>query len=351
MNRRHGVLMIVLFAVPLACSAVEWITPATRDAKPIWGIKDGMVFALWPASLEGEGAGGPRGLIRVGYERDRTTRLINFIALEPVNKKGEKGFSELEWSDADKRRGKRMWASSSQSSYEPSPRPPTEQITRPVNEDTTIEELLVFIHVETFRNGCHPYLTVSIRSDRPEELLLTVYHKPDSAKMRYCILTATMGNYERLRLLWLKDEIIYSKRLYDGYQGNDFVEKEPYPLKKLFVTSSGEVIVAATTDEDDPRSVQAAPPRLRWWNYRADKVTQYWRKHRGEYRADLHVRVNGRACYWASNLPIPNGISFENFEMREQYYPGQTFVFGITRRTPQELGFPAVKPNSKSSRK
>jgi len=302
-----------------------------------------MVFGLWPASLGGKGTGGPRGLIRVGHERDGKTHLINFIAVEPVNQKRAKGFSELEWSTPDNRRGKRMWASSPPFSEEP-PLPPSGRITHPVAEHPTVEKLSVFLHVEKFHNGCHPYLLASIRSDHPEELVLTVYHKPHSAKMQYCILTTTMGNYERLRLLWLKDEAISSKRLYYGYQGKGFIEKRLYPLKKLFVSPAGDVLVAATTDEDDPRSVRAAPLRLSWWNYKADKVTQYWRKPKGQYRRDLHLRVNGRAYYWASSLPIPNGVSFENFEMREKYYPGQKFVFGITRRTPQELGFPAFPP-------
>jgi hypothetical protein len=39
-----------------------------------------------------------------------------------------------------------------------------------------------------------------------------------------------------------------------------------------------------------------------------------------------------------SRHPIPAGVAFENFEMRERFHPGQRFVFGITRRTPGELG-------------
>ena len=41
---------------------------------------------------------------------------------------------------------------------------------------------------------------------------------------------------------------------------------------------------------------------------------------------------------WKSRHPIPGGVAFENFEMRERFRPGQRFVFGITRRTPGELG-------------
>ena len=49
--------------------------------------------------------------------------------------------------------------------------------------------------------------------------------------------------------------------------------------------------------------------------------------------------MNGRSTYWAgaSNdksryVEIPGGPAFENFEMREEYYAGQTFYFGISRK-------------------
>ena len=46
-----------------------------------------------------------------------------------------------------------------------------------------------------------------------------------------------------------------------------------------------------------------------------------------------------RLSYWRSQRPIPGGIAFENFELVERFRNGQTSVFGITRQTPQELGF------------
>ena len=59
----------------------------------------------------------------------------------------------------------------------------------------------------------------------------------------------------------------------------------------------------------------------------------------GTQRDDLHVAVNGRYTYWLSRQPIPGGVAFENFELREGFYDGQKFIFGITRKTPKELGF------------
>jgi hypothetical protein len=67
-------------------------------------------------------------------------------------------------------------------------------------------------------------------------------------------------------------------------------------------------------------------------------VTQYWKKPRGTFRDDLHAAVNARFSYWKNHRPIPSGVSFENFEMREKFYDGQQFIFGITRQTPKELG-------------
>lgn len=56
-------------------------------------------------------------------------------------------------------------------------------------------------------------------------------------------------------------------------------------------------------------------------------------------RPDLHAGVNARFTYWMSRRPIPGGIAFENFELRESFYEGQEFTFGISRKEPHDLGF------------
>jgi hypothetical protein len=80
-------------------------------------------------------------------------------------------------------------------------------------------------------------------------------------------------------------------------------------------------------------------PGTRLWYYGGAKVTQYWRKPNGTFRDDLSAAVSARYTYWKSKQPVPGGIAFENFEMREPFSEGQCFVFGITLRTPAELGF------------
>jgi len=69
-----------------------------------------------------------------------------------------------------------------------------------------IERLSVRIDVEQFAaNGARVYLIGSIDSDRPGELdLWPVFQDRDSPAVEELTLTATMGNFERLR--WLIPE-------------------------------------------------------------------------------------------------------------------------------------------------
>jgi hypothetical protein len=147
-----------------------------------------------------------------------------------------------------------------------------------------------------------------------------------------------MGNMARTRQLWLKDEMVSSLELYRGYQKTDFTPHTEYPLSSLHRTADGGLLVAVTNDEESPATVYPFP-NSELWHYAGYKVTQYWAKATGMFRDDLQVAVNGRYTYWLSERPIPGGVAFENFELRERFYDGQKFTFGITRRTPQELGF------------
>src|SRR3546814_319475 len=198
--------------------------------------------------------------------------------------------------------------------------------------------------MEQFLNGAHPYLRISIRSDRPEELGLEIFHHEDSAPMERCALTATMGNYGRLRLLYLKDRVIDARQLYEDYNDIHFVEKEGYPVEEFLKDENGDFIVIAAGNESFAElSAWPQEPayQARWtWRYRPFfKVTQYWRKESSRFDPSLHVRVNGRAKYWSGGsgdkskyIDIPGGPAFENFELREKYHPGQKFFFGITRK-------------------
>jgi hypothetical protein len=180
-------------------------------------------------------------------------------------------------------------------------------------------------------------LAVSQRSEAPDEIRLAIYAEPGSAPIEYCILTATMGNLARTRLLWLKDAVVSSLKLYPEHKGDGFAPHRIYPLDRLGRTPAGDVLVAVTTDEDEPASVFPFPGR-RHWHYGGSKVTQYWKKPHGTVRDDLHAAVNARYTYWQTRRPIPGGVAFENFELRERFHDGQVFIFGISHKSPAQLG-------------
>ncbi len=177
---------------------------------------------------------------------------------------------------------------------------------------------------------------VSQRSDTPDELQFAVHTDPGSAPLDYCILTATMGNLARTRLLWLRDEVVNSLRLYPEHTGDGFAPHRIYRLERLACTPAGEVLAALTTDEEDPTTVYPFPGR-RLWHYGGCKVTQYWKKPRGTVHDNLEVAVNARYTYWQTQRPIPGGVAFENLEPRERFYQGQVFIFGVTRKTPAQV--------------
>jgi hypothetical protein len=146
-----------------------------------------------------------------------------------------------------------------------------------------------------------------------------------------------MGNLERLRRLHLADRIVTSQELYGEYAGEDFTSHSVFPLPELSRTPDGGAIVAATTDEADPSATRPDPQRPWFWHYPGQKVTQYWRKYPGTFDDSLVASVNARRVYWASKHPIPGGVSFENFELRERFVQGQTVSFGLSRRSPAAL--------------
>lgn len=326
----------------------DWILPEDENGPAMWGIEDGIVFSLWPSAVE-PNSGGPRGLLRIGHNFEGETFLINFIAVEPVVD-GEIEFSEISPSRVDGKVGKLMWASDSENPGRYRSEANTRGIiTNPDPEQPDVEQLSLYIFMEKFLHGAHPYLKITIRSDRPQEMGLEIFDHEDSAQMDRCVLTATMGNYSRVRQLYLKNQVVDSRELYDEYDDIHFIEEEGYPAEELLKDENGDFIAIAASNESFSE-LSSWPQENKyygkhWWRYRPFyKVTQYWRKSGSDYDSSLHVRVNGRAKYYSGSdidpsdyVDIPGGVSFENFEMRENYYPGQKFYFGITRKSPQEM--------------
>lgn len=318
----------------------QWIRPTKSGDPLLWGRKDGVVFGL---PCEG-GLPGPRGLIRVGVISGKTgtPELLNFIAIEPVVAgRGSRGdrmaFSELESSEMDAgSQGKRLWVGTESSGQLAG------SLSARVEGGKSTESLTVRIEVERFKaNGAHVYLLASMESDHPEEIHFAVFHYEDSPQIEELTLTATMGNYERLRWLWLKNQVVDSRKLYRSYRGEDFAEHGTYSLRRMLRTGDGGAIVLCTTNEASPdlNPNFKAPDH---WHYRLGRLTQYWRVAESDIEPNLRVRVNGRQVYWASHAPLGGGVAFENFEVRQKYRPGQTFVFGAVATEPWEIR-PAIR--------
>lgn len=300
----------------------KWARAGMDGDMPRWGVEGHL---QWAISDGGRRDRAPRGLIRLFAPvlPGEKYELVNFIAVEPIVR-GEKGFSELEQSQTDNRQGKRFDV------LDPATLKPLDTFLDPGVLETTEsgrERLTVHVGVEKFLNGAHVRLKIVQYIDAPDEIELTVEAEEDSADMEYCILTATMGNKTRARVLWLEGETACSLQLYPDFKDAHFAPHTLFPLEKLHKTPEGDVRADITCDESD--HLDAGPFPQPHWQYLGRPIRQYWKKRNGTWKDDLHVAVNARYTYWKSEMPIPGGISFENFEMRERFYDGQKFIFGI----------------------
>jgi hypothetical protein len=82
-----------------------------------------------------------------------------------------------------------------------------------------IERLTLFVHSEPFDNGAVVSVRVRLRADRPREVALAAFTRAGSAPLAVCVLTATMGNFARLRRLHLRlSEYLPSRAALRGRQ-------------------------------------------------------------------------------------------------------------------------------------
>jgi hypothetical protein len=197
--------------------------------------------------------------------------------------------------------------------------------------------LSFYVYVEPFANGARPVVEVQLREDRPHEVAFRVFSARGGVPMRACVLTATMGNYARLRKLWLKDRVAGAHGLYRsaGFRPDGFADERQWGVGALLVVD-GEAVVAARPDEPDPVRATYGSDVQAHWHYQGKTATQYWRAQAGR---NLVARVNARKTYWASKAAIPGGVAFENFELEAPFHTGQKFVFGITPELPAALEF------------
>ncbi len=313
-----------------------WIRPSKElPAQPVIGFKDGIRIALWPAY------DGPRGVIRIlaPYVCPGDYPKVNFIAVEPIV--GDwRGLSEIEHSKLDERRGMRMWFSDLSDASDKSDLPwnPTRGKTGKIRVDgKSVETLSIFLNIEKFDNGAHPVIKITFRADRPNEIGFKTFAAKDSAAMQSCVLTATMGNFSRCRLLWLKDEVLDARTIWPNCKEWDFVWTPDIPGERIRRDKDGTLTVAITPNETSLESDRIPEP---FWQFHGKVATQYWRKYPSkESPKNLRVRVNGRAFYYGRPTPIPGGVSFENFELIEDFQPGEESWFGVTLKTPYQMGW------------
>jgi hypothetical protein len=231
----------------------------------------------------------------------------------------------LEISAFDKTRGKRFWSADDAS--DSAGRTPENAARGWIERSKGIEKLRVLILIEPFDNGAHVYLRLTFRSDRPYEVGVATSPHTDSKPPSHCILTATMGNYARLRELHLAKRIILPTDLWPEYRGNNFTPHARFPLPELTRTIDGGAMAIATPNERDPAKANYALGTNAHWRYRGKVASQIWRCASPD--PSLAVQVNGRNVYWNSETPIPGGMSYENFEMVAPFQRDQEFWFGV----------------------
>ena len=305
-----------------------WIRPVQgRPAIPMWGLVDGIRVGLFPLN-------GPRGLIRIytPYLGRSATDVMNFIAIEPIPAGSlTRGYSELEPSRLDQANGKRFWSTDDSLAMHPGDiRFPARGV---ISGEKGHQVMTFFIFSEAFDNGAKVYVRLRIREDHPYQVELSTFSYEGSVPLAHCIVTATMGNHARLRELHLKDTIKRAGSLWPDYKGKDFTLHDFTPLEEMIHNDKGTAYFIAAPDEKYPVDAAYVPRTPIHWRYTGIRATQYW--YREEPSPDLKGLVNGRYCYWGCKLPIPGGVSYENFEIIEPFEEGATFVFGITPLSPE----------------
>jgi hypothetical protein len=299
-------------------SEERWVRPDNNEQRPLWGVRGGICVGLPPLP-------GPRGLLRIyaPYLDQPKNHVINYIAIEPTTAEDKvRGLSELEHSALDGTRGKRLWSANAAESAAAQSAPAAGVI----EQLDSVECLRVYIYVERFENGADVYLQLTFRADRPHEVGIATFAKPDSKPLQNCTVTATMGNYARLRTLLLGSQKVAVSELWPKYSGSGFTPHRFFPLSELQRDSNGEAIVSAEPDEADPEAVTYEAGTREGWRYRGAAARQYWRVVKPD--AGLQACVNGRRVYWNSDKAIPGGVAFENFELVAPFEQGQEFWFG-----------------------
>jgi len=307
-----------------------WIQPArNKPARPVWGNVNGLQVGLSPMP-------GPRGLLRIytPYLGHSEGIMINYVAIEPIPAGTKfRGFSELEMSTIDNKQGKRFWSSDDSLAFVPGQEEyPARGLVSGIGDK---QALTVFIFVEPFQNGAKVYIRLRFLKERPYEVEIATFKQKGSAPLKHCVVTATMGNFARLRNIYLEKVTKSTGALWSDYSGDAFAPHVVFPMKEMIRDWNGGAWFIAAPNEKNPSDVEYSLGTNLHWKYKGKVATQYW--HSKNPDPSLEGLVNGRIVYWASNSPIPGGIAIENFEMKEAFRNGATYVFGINPSLPLEF--------------
>jgi len=296
-----------------------WLRPSSGpDQTPRWGHLDGIQVGLHPTA-------GPRGLLRIytPYLGHVGERVLNFVAIEPIPAGGtQRGYSEMEHSALDGVRGKRFWSSHEQA--DGTPQDPAAPVPGVVDDADGVERLTVYVHSEPFDDGAQIVVRVRFRADRPREVALAAFRRAGSAELEACVLSATMGNFARLRRLHLKDRVVTPAELWPGFSGTGFADHARFGIDELR-RDRGALVAFATPDEADLAGVTYSSDTGDGWKYYGDRAAQGWRVE--EPSDDAQVLVNARWAFWASASQIPGGPAYENVDVVEPFRDGQEIVY------------------------
>jgi hypothetical protein len=188
--------------------------------------------------------------------------------------------------------------------------------------------------VKPFKNGARPVIQVTLRQDRPHEVGFTVWSARDSAAMKACVLTATMGNYARLRQLWLKDKVVHAATLWNPFQPDawGFAAPRTFGLEHLLVLR-GEALVAATPGEVGSDTGTEKVPSA--WRYEGRIATQYWR---ATPVPGLCVRINGRKRFGRQRHRSPVVCPMRTSSWKHHSAPGNNSILASHRSCLRDLG-------------
>jgi len=313
----------------------KWIVPRKDDHMPVWGIKEGIVVGIYPARLSfADYFGGPRGLLRIGFEYNGVLRFINFMAVTTLEESGSRIIgqgSEMTDSPSDNKQGIQFFAYPVDYLDHPEryKTTPDHQLAASVRTRNGSKVLEWGIKTERFPDGQEIFIILRIDEKRFNEVEFESYVLKGKSKVDSLVLTSTFGNITRLRKVFLKGGVVNAKDIYPGDYGSRFSDLKYFSLSKIPHDKNGDLIFACAPDEKEPWKIKPYA--------HGAKLIQYYRKTAGTWDGDFRASVNARTKYWKSTQNIPGGVSFENMAIVEKYRKGQKFSYGFYRGSMERL--------------